>query len=331
MQTLEYTTNGLTFLWIELTARCNLRCIHCYAESGPNITTADPLTTAEHVSLLDSARSLGCRAVQFIGGEPTLVPSLPRLIERSRSKSFDYVEVFTNATRISGELLSCFVHNRVSVATSFYSYDSSIHDAITQRAYSHEQTVRTLRRLVDAGLDVRVGIIVMEQNRAGVEQTKEFLRSLGISKIGTDRIRSFGRGDALMADVGGPAISELCGRCWEGRLAVAPDGVVSPCIMARAWPIGSIRERTLEALVESHELAEIRKRIFNEHFSPGYDCNPLMGRPSKCWPEESPCHPDKPEPPQCQPDRECIPDSINRCNPNSPGTPPPCNPDKPGW
>src|SRR5208283_2388709 len=27
---------GLDFLWLELTSRCNLQCVHCYAESGPS-------------------------------------------------------------------------------------------------------------------------------------------------------------------------------------------------------------------------------------------------------------------------------------------------------
>ncbi len=25
----------LSFIWLELTARCNLECVHCYADSSP--------------------------------------------------------------------------------------------------------------------------------------------------------------------------------------------------------------------------------------------------------------------------------------------------------
>jgi MoaA/NifB/PqqE/SkfB family radical SAM enzyme len=28
----------LSFVWLEVTGKCQLRCPHCYAESGPNAT-----------------------------------------------------------------------------------------------------------------------------------------------------------------------------------------------------------------------------------------------------------------------------------------------------
>src|SRR5262245_34885107 len=96
----------LNFLWLELTSRCNLTCVHCYAESGPYADVPDGLSAAEYVTLLDDAAGLGCRRVQFIGGEPTLHPSLASLIAHARSRDYEFVEVFTNGIRISDDLLS---------------------------------------------------------------------------------------------------------------------------------------------------------------------------------------------------------------------------------
>lgn len=69
----------LDFLWLELTNGCNLACKHCYAESGPGADTDDVLGVEKWLELIDEARELGCRQVQFIGGEPTLCRDLPRL------------------------------------------------------------------------------------------------------------------------------------------------------------------------------------------------------------------------------------------------------------
>ena len=77
--------DGLRFLWLELTNRCNLTCAHCYAESGPRPSRKDALTTADYKRLLEEAAALGCRAVQFLGGEPTLHCGLPELITRTRA------------------------------------------------------------------------------------------------------------------------------------------------------------------------------------------------------------------------------------------------------
>jgi uncharacterized radical SAM superfamily Fe-S cluster-containing enzyme len=48
-------------------------------------------------NIIDQAAVLGCRALQFIGGEPTMHPALPALIERARVRVFETVEVYTTA------------------------------------------------------------------------------------------------------------------------------------------------------------------------------------------------------------------------------------------
>ena len=288
---------GLQFLWLELTSRCNLQCTHCYSESGPHPETEDLLTVADYRGLIESASSLGCRRVQFIGGEPTIRPELPELIEYARAQDFEFVEVYTNATHVSDELLACFVRNRVAVATSFYADDPAVHDAITKKRGSQVATVRTVKRMVDAGLTIRASIIVMDQNHDRVEQTKKFLQSLGVENIGSDRVRGFGRGESLTPDTCRSDLSELCGNCWRGSAVVTPQGTVAPCIMARNWGIGSVREQSLASLVESTVLRGIRERIFEEvwvpmdvavdvqcpphHCNPYISCSPYGGcRPS---------------------------------------------------
>src|ERR1700751_3694037 len=61
---------GLNFLWLELTNRCNLKGVHCYTESGPQTGDRDLLTTDDYLSVMNQAYALGCRKMQFIGGEP---------------------------------------------------------------------------------------------------------------------------------------------------------------------------------------------------------------------------------------------------------------------
>ena len=287
---------GLRFLWLELTSRCNLQCTHCYSESGPQPETEDLLTEADYRGLIESAAAMSCRRLQFIGGEPTIRPELPELIEYARANNFEFIEVYTNATHVSDELLACFVRNCVAVATSFYADDPAVHDAITKKRGSHAATARTIKRMIHAGLTVRASIIVMDQNRDRVEQTKEFLRSLGVENIGSDRVRAFGRGESLSPDAAcGSDLSELCGNCWRGSVVVTPEGVVAPCIMARKWGVGSVREQSFASLVESTTLRGIRERIFEEvwvpidvavqcpphHCNPYISCSPYGGcRPS---------------------------------------------------
>lgn len=50
-------------------------------------------------------------------------PDLQTLIAQARQEGFELIEVFTNATRIGGNLVQCFREYRVDVASSFYSED----------------------------------------------------------------------------------------------------------------------------------------------------------------------------------------------------------------
>src|SRR5713226_7179053 len=88
---------GLNFLWLEITRRCNLTCEHCYASSGPGLPLIERMECADWCQVLDEARAVGCRRVQFIGGEPTVHPDLGRLLEHATRVGFRHCEVFTNA------------------------------------------------------------------------------------------------------------------------------------------------------------------------------------------------------------------------------------------
>lgn len=260
------TGEGLRFIWLELTNACNLTCAHCYAESGPNPAQADALKTEDYMRLLGEAAELGCRSVQFVGGEATLHPGLPALIAHARALGFEQVEVYTNALRLTDDLLSVFVRHRVNIAASVYADEPGIHDAVTGRKGSHGRTIANLRRILAQGLDVRVGCVAMEVNEARVDETRSFLRGLGIENFGVDKVRGVGRGKTdpdSAADM-----QALCGACWQGSLCVAPDGRTSSCVMSKAWPVGSVLERSLADIVESKRLRAIRARIKEEVWRP---------------------------------------------------------------
>ena len=46
--TLPVEAEGLQFLWLEITGRCNLSCVHCYADSGPSVNVDNELTYVDY-------------------------------------------------------------------------------------------------------------------------------------------------------------------------------------------------------------------------------------------------------------------------------------------
>ena len=83
---------GLDFLWLELTNRCNLQCVHCYADSHPGSGYRDMLTTKQYLSLMAEAYELGCRKIgSLIGGEPQLHPEFLDLLRATKRIGFELV------------------------------------------------------------------------------------------------------------------------------------------------------------------------------------------------------------------------------------------------
>jgi MoaA/NifB/PqqE/SkfB family radical SAM enzyme len=300
--------NGLDFLWLEITGKCNLTCTHCYAESGPSVALQGDMTIRDWKRVIDEAAELGCRQTQFIGGEPTLHPELETMIGHAHAQGFRFIEVFTNATRLSDPLINSFKKYGVHVAVSFYSDVMETHDKITRNVGSWGRTVSGLRAIIAANLPLRVGFIEMAENTGEVDRSREFLRSMGVTNISSDRLRGIGRGDRVPRVVDGEHFEELCGKCGQGKLCITSSGAVFPCVFSRATRVGDAKG-SLASILESSGLRAFRERMFATNVA---DCNP------DCTPYCNPnCSPDCM--PHCNPN--CNPDCSPNCNPN-------CNPDR---
>jgi MoaA/NifB/PqqE/SkfB family radical SAM enzyme len=248
----------LYLVWLELTNVCNLECVHCYCESGPDVRVTQPLTHDEYCAVIDSVADYGCREIQFIGGEPTLYKQLIPLIERARQRGMG-VEIFTNATFLSNALLAACKRLNVRFATSFYSHNPAVHDAITTKSGSFEKTVSGIKKIVAAGLSIRAEIILMDENINDLAAASTLLKSLGVDTIRANRQISVGRA-AKDVPLQGKSVG-LCGRCGDGRIAIAPDGQIYPCIMSRGNSLGSIRSNSISEIMQGKTLQIFRKRF----------------------------------------------------------------------
>jgi MoaA/NifB/PqqE/SkfB family radical SAM enzyme len=252
--------NGLDFLWLEITRRCNLTCTHCYASSGPDLPLTERMTSADWCRVIGEARALGCRRLQFIGGEPTVHPDLRRLLEHATRVGFKRCEVFTNGTLLREDLLRTFKALSVLVHFSFYSFDPIVHDQITGQQGSFERTVEGIRQLVERRIRLAAGIILVPQNAGHLRKTKKLLRHLGVTTIGTDRVRGVGRGEQYVP--GARPSGELCGECWSGKLCIDDKGEAHPCVFSRAASVGNVFEEGLGTIVTGARLQAFRREMF---------------------------------------------------------------------
>jgi MoaA/NifB/PqqE/SkfB family radical SAM enzyme len=322
---------SLDFLWLELTNRCNLKCVHCYTDSTPQTGYRDLLTAEDYLSVMNQAYALGCRKMQFIGGEPQLNRDFHRLLVASKAIGFEFVEVFTNLTRLDEKTVRFARSTGIRFATSVYSDKPEVHQAITRNRSSHARTIKNLKHLIDSDIVTRAAVIQIDQTSAEVLTTKRFLTDLGVRHIRDSRVRAFGRGEDVLSQRS--QMSELCGHCWSGRLCVAPDGDVYPCVMARQWPVGNVLETPLHRIVQSNALKEVRAAIHDTVWVPklsagrGADGHVADGQQDED--DERP-YPDEGEPTPAACPQLCIPDTVTpKCPQSCDPHPVTCDPIEP--
>lgn len=265
------------FLWIDLTRKCQLSCVQCYNESGPE-GSHGTMTGEGWRDVLDQAASVGVPGVQFTGGEVTLRPDAPELVDHALSLGLK-VEVYSNLVHVTEEWWGLLRRDGVTLATSYYSDQPAQHNAMTGRP-SHARTRGNISKAVQFGIPLRVGLIVGDDTQRATEAEQE-LRALGVTRIRRDHVRPFGRG----ANGAAPDMGGLCGRCGDGRAAVGPNGDVSPCVFSTAWSVGNVRTASLADILGGAAMASAQASIRSARTSSAFD---------PCGPTDDECTPGTP-------------------------------------
>lgn len=256
----------LDLLWLEVTDICNERCVHCYAESGPERTTSMSVELAREI--ISQAHEQGFRKLQFVGGEPFAHRSLRQMVEYAHGLGFPEIEIFTNLTIPKEHDLAHLKTLGIKIATSLLGPNPEVHDACTRTPRSFERWYRNIKLVQELGIPYRIGVVRMRQNQDLMSAIEQFLRAEDLLKPGEpfepDDLRPTGRGDGTtvfpttLLDHGlfltiTPNFfhqSRHYNPCWRGEIAVATDGAVYPCVFSRSFSVGNLNNQTLSDLLD---------------------------------------------------------------------------------
>jgi sulfatase maturation enzyme AslB (radical SAM superfamily) len=266
-------------LALDITRACQAKCDHCYNGSGPTGTAGD-MTRETWLSVLEQAAHMGVGEIQFIGGEATLHPDLPELVNRALDLGMT-VEVFSNLIHVRTGLWPVLRRHGVRLATSYYSDRAEEHESITRHRGSYQRTKDNIVRALSYGIPLRAALVDIREGQR-IEEAMAELRALGVSSIRTDRLRGIGRG---AAQGNGQGTAELCGNCTHGQAAVMPNGDVAGCVMSGAMmTAGNVLATPLAAIIGGQAWRDIAARVPQP-----------MGRaacvPDSCTPREDSCQP----------------------------------------
>ncbi|MFE5587840.1 radical SAM protein [Kitasatospora sp. NPDC056531] len=257
---------------LELTGRCQLACGHCLSDSGPTAPHGT-MGQGDWMAVIAECAELGVETVQLIGGEPTVFAGWENLVDYALGFKLK-VEVFTNLYKIADQAWDVLSQPGVSLGTSYYSVNPDEHDRVTGKPGSHKRTRDNIIRALHRNIPIRAGVVRVNDGQLA-ELAVEELEALGVGRVTLDNTRLVGRA----AGGAEPTVDTLCGRCALGKVAILPDGTVSPCVLGRFLPTGNVTEAGLRDVLTSTKWAETaagipRKATAGCPPNDSNDCNP---------------------------------------------------------
>ena len=267
---------------LELTYRCNLRCVHCYCVEDKE---REELSYAEIVDLLDQLSEEGGLFLTLTGGEVFTRSDFFDIAFYAKRKNFA-VRVFTNGTLIDEPAVDRLAElNPLSVEFSLYGVDPDAHDGITTVKGSFVKLRRTIDLLKKRDITVFLKTVVMKSNLKECEGLAGLGKELGAHSRFSFEVTPRNDGstgpleyrldeDDLFKFVAGEipqkwehveipphdvAVKrQTCGPARNG-CAISPYGDVYPCTQL-ILPLGNVREERFSEIWNSNSetLSHIR-------------------------------------------------------------------------
>jgi AdoMet-dependent heme synthase len=270
---------------LDLTYRCNERCVHCYLDHEDH----GEMTTAEIKHLLDEMADAGVFILTLSGGEIFLRKDFFEILEYARLQRQFCVKLKTNAIMIHERQAAKIRDIGVeSIQISIYSHRPEVHDAITLVPGSLQRSLDAARFLKSQGLRVIFANVLMVQNLQDYQGVRALAEELGVEctldptitpmmdgdrsvlnlGLKQEALRHVFRDKELVGDVdefctvGAPAdeneLSALPCSAGHTTCYVSPYGDVFPCVQF-PLPTGNVRnERFVDIWRHSERMNEVR-------------------------------------------------------------------------
>jgi len=160
----------MEYMRLAVTDRCNLRCFYCMPHYGAEFVPRKELLTYEEMLRLTRIMvGLGVNKVRITGGEPFVRKNMYGFLKRlAKIEGLEQISITTNgavANRHIPFLKEIGIH---SINLSLDTLDKQRFEAITRRDF-FDQAMSTYRAVLDAGMNLKVNMVVMaDRNREDI-------------------------------------------------------------------------------------------------------------------------------------------------------------------
>ncbi|MCG2830855.1 MAG: 12,18-didecarboxysiroheme deacetylase, partial [Desulfobacteraceae bacterium] len=181
-----------------ITRRCNLKCVHCYAHAK-NQSFDNELTTEEGKNLIDDLSRFKVPVLLLSGGEPTIREDLPELAAYAVEKGMRAV-ISTNGTLITQQMARVLKDIGLSYVGISLDGMEEINDRFRGVKGAFRSALEGIKNCQEAGIKVGLRFTVNKFNVGEIENIFNLLEDMEIPRVCFYHLVYAGRGSKLVED-----------------------------------------------------------------------------------------------------------------------------------
>lgn len=181
-----------------MTRRCNLKCVHCYAQAvDPNGT--DEISTSQAKTIIDDLAQFGAPVMLFSGGEPLVRKDLVELAHYSVGKGMRAV-ISTNGTLITKSKAKELKEVGLSYVGISLDGGEETHDKFRGTKGAFKKALEGVENCKAEGLKVGLRFTINKRNWVEVPTIFQILKDMDVPRVCFYHLVYSGRGSELIKE-----------------------------------------------------------------------------------------------------------------------------------
>jgi Fe-coproporphyrin III synthase len=182
-----------------MTQRCNLKCVHCYAHAVEPSNHKDPISTEQAKAMIDDLAKFGAPVILFSGGEPLVREDLVDLAKYATSTGMRAV-ISTNGTLITKAKARELKEVGLSYVGISLDGAEAVHDKFRGVTGSYKQALKGVENCQAEGLKVGLRFTINKRNASEIPHLFDLIEALEVPRICFYHLVYSGRGSELIKE-----------------------------------------------------------------------------------------------------------------------------------
>jgi len=181
-----------------MTRRCNLKCVHCYAHALEE-EGMDDISTEQAKNMINDLAAYGAPVMLFSGGEPLVRKDLVELAHHAVGQGMRAV-ISTNGTLISKDKARELKEVGLSYVGISLDGGEEVHDRFRKVPGSFKKAIQGIENCQAEGLKVGLRFTINKRNQSEVPVLFDLVRDLEVPRICFYHLVYSGRGSELIKE-----------------------------------------------------------------------------------------------------------------------------------